>query len=108
MALTTYAQIKEQVIELLPELLADKYPEDLLSQYADSEIPAYTYQTQQEWVELEFADQNRWRDCFALSDLGEDNASIDYLMRVDLFLYYEGLFARAYRELTEDAEQAVA
>jgi hypothetical protein len=103
--LTTYESIRATVIALLPELEATQYPEDLLNEYAQGEIPIYTAEIQSEWAELEFDEQNRWQDCFALSDLGNDK-DINYLMTVDLNLYYEALYAKAYAELTEGEENA--
>jgi hypothetical protein len=103
--LTTYESIKATVTELLPELEATQYPEDLLNEYAQGEVPIYTSEIQTEWVELEFDDQNCWQDCFSLSDLSKDT-DITYLMTIDLVIYYEALFSRAYDELTKGEDNA--
>ncbi len=81
----------------------DNINEDDLHQYADSAVPIYTADIQREWNSLDRDDQNRWREAFSLSDLGEDK-DIDYLMTVDLYLYYDGLYHRAYTELCNDKE----
>lgn len=81
----------------------DNINEDCLHEYADSAVPIYTADIQSEWNSLDRDDQNRWRECFSLSDLGEDK-DIDYLMTIDLYMYYEALYYRAYHELCQDKE----
>lgn len=99
----TYQEVLSMVKEGMAELTEAKYPEELLNEWAQGCVSIYTAEIQSEWVSLDFADQNRWRDHFALSDLGEDK-DIEYLMTIDLCVYYEGLFDQAYREVQEELE----
>lgn len=101
----TYQEVLAMVREDANQLTETKYPEDLLNEWAQGCVPIYTAEIQREWVGLDFDDQNRWEEFFSLKDLGEDK-DINYLMSVDLVIYYEGLFSRAWREVEEALEPA--
>lgn len=99
MALSTYADVLAEVTSELEQLTASEYPEDLLREFADSLVPVYYSDIMDEWRELPLEDSDRWQE------LGADGkATIFSLMSIDLFLYYEDLFTRAYTELTETEE----
>ena len=101
----TYQEVLTMVRDDAQQLTNSQYPEDLLNEWAQGCVPIYTAEIQREWVGLDFDDQNRWEDCFSLSEL-ESDKGINYLMTVDLMLYYEGLFSRAWREVEEALEPA--
>jgi hypothetical protein len=101
----TYQEVLDMVRDDAQQLTDSRYPEDLLNEWAQGCVPIYTAEIQSEWVALDFDDQNRWEECFSLKDLGEDK-DLNYLMTVDLALYYEGLFSRAWAELQEELEPA--
>lgn len=104
MALLTYAEVLKTIRDDWKYIADSPYVEDKSNEYADSSIPIYTAEIQREWVDLDFDDQNRWQECFALSDLGDDK-DINYLMTIDLHFYYEALYSRAIQEvLAEDEE----
>ena len=97
----TYEEVKKHLSDEWDWLQDQTYVHDTINEWAQSCVSIYTAQIQQDWANLDFDDQNRWRECFSLSDLGDDKG-IDYLMTIDLCLYYEGLYDRAYRELCND------
>lgn len=103
MALLTYEEALQTVRDDWKYISESKYIEDQSSGYAESNIPIYTAEIQREWVELDFDDQNRWQECFSLSDLGDDK-DINYLMTIDLHFYYEALYARAIQQVSEEQE----
>jgi hypothetical protein len=100
--LTSYSDVKDQVLTEIREydLTNDTYPEDRLSEMADSEVPTYTNEIISEWCDLPFDSRDRWQD------FGSDsNATITHLMALDLVIYYQELFRQAYFELTKDLEE---
>lgn len=97
MALSTYSEILETVTEQLDELKEQKYPEDYLTELADGYVPIYTESVVSEWFELEVSDRDAWQDFGVMPDKG-----ITDLMAIDLYVYYQGLFSRAYAELTDE------
>lgn len=101
----THEEVLEIVRSNADELAGSQYPEDLLNEWAQSCVSIYTAEIQRDWCNLDFEHQNRWEECFSLKDLGEDKG-IEYLMTVDLVLYYEGLFDRAWREIEAELEPA--
>lgn len=103
MALLTYPEALQAIRDDWKYIADSPYLEDRASEYADSSIPIYTAEIQQEWVDLDFDDQNRWQECFSLSDLGDDK-DINYLMTIDLHFYYEGLYSRAINEILKEQE----
>lgn len=102
MALTTYEEIKKQVEEGYEELSESRYPEDLLNEWAESEVPVYTHHIIQEWTDLSPEDSDRWQEIGI--DFSKDNYSISDLMVIDLRLYYDRLFSQAWREVQEEKE----
>lgn len=107
MALLTYPEALQAIKDDWQYIADSKYPEDKSNEYADSSIPIYTAEIQREWVELDFDNQNRWQECFSLSDLGQDK-DINYLMTIDLHLYYEALYSRAIQEILAEQEESDA
>lgn len=99
MPLTTYQDIKAQVEDELEQLTESPYPEDLLYQFADSEVPIYYGDIVKEWLELPFDDTDRWQELGANAD-----TTIYKLMQIDLLLYYEGQFLKAWEEVKEEKE----
>jgi hypothetical protein len=101
----TYSDIKDQVLTEIREynLTEERYPEDRLSELAESACPIYTGEVVTEWAELPSEYSDAWQD------LGTDGSGgIVTLMQVDLFLYYEQQFRKAYQELLQDLEEEEA
>lgn len=104
MSLTPYEEIKKQVEEGYEELSESRYPEDLLNEWAESEVPVYTNHIIQEWTDLSPEDSDRWQETGL--DLAKENSTISDLMWIDLRLYYDRLFGQAWREVQEEKESA--
>lgn len=97
--LTTYTEIKQQILDRWSEFESNQHPSDLLSEFADSECPIYYGDIIAEWVEMpsEFCDA--WQESFSASE----SITITGLMSIDLFNYYDHQFQTAYNELAEEA-----
>lgn len=100
MALTSYSDIQEQVREIADQLKESAYPEDILREHADSECPIYYSDIVNEWRELPNEYCDRWQDIGASPD-----STITSLMQIDLVLYYEEQFEKAWEELKEELEE---
>ena len=99
MALTTHEEILQMVRDEFQQLSESEYPEDLLYEFADSECPLYYHDISTAWVQLPMEDTDRWQDIGA-----ESSMSIYNLMLVDICLYYETLFLRAWELVKEEKE----
>ena len=97
----TETDIKNELLENLEQLQASEYPEDLLSEWADSAVPIYYSDTLNDWRELSLAETDRWQELGAPSN----EAGIFDLMRIDLYLHYQDAYTRIYAELTHDLEE---
>jgi hypothetical protein len=95
MALTTLSEMKQEILENWAQFESSAYPEDLLTEFADSALPVYYGDIIQEWQHMpnEFTDS--WQD------MGEilPNTGITTLMQMDLFNYYLHLANTAYSEI---------
>lgn len=96
MALTTYQEIKD---EILSEW--DNITEDDIHQIADGYVPVYYSEIIKEWQELPIEETDTWRD-FGISE----DASIFTLMGYDLFNYYYQLADKAFSEIKEEQDNA--
>lgn len=102
MALTTYAEIKEQILDALDELKETAYPEDYLHELADSSTPIYNQDIIKEWSEMPSDYENRWQDY--AQDPNILNGGIVKLMTIDLLFYYQELFYQVWQEVKEEQE----
>lgn len=101
MALTTYAEILSEVEEGTAELQEASYPEDILTEWADAQVPVYNHHIIAEWTNLSFDDSDQWQE------LGvNENATIIDRMRVDLEIYYRDAYANAWHEVKAELENA--
>ena len=100
--LTPYQEIKELIARNLEEIQTTAYPEDALSEWADSEVPVYTHEIISEWCELE----TNYRDAGQDYRNGDGQESITTLMTYDLYNYYQEQFRIAYADLTEGQEDS--
>jgi hypothetical protein len=101
MNLTTYTEIKNELLDNWEQLTNGKYPEDLLYEFADQTVPVYYHEVIKEWLDLSMDETDAWQD------LGMDaNATIMDRMRVDLLVHYEREYAEAYRELCLEKQAA--
>lgn len=98
--LTPYTEILQAIRDDWETLIDHPYPEDVLSEWADSEVPIYTTEIIAEWRDL---DSDYWDRG---NDYKTDDSTITDLMRYDLYAYYTESFYRAYREITDSLEEA--
>lgn len=94
------SDIKSDIYDHLEQLKAHSYPEDLLSELADSATPVYYNQIIQDWTEMpnEFTDS--WQELYVSEDAG-----ILARMQMDLYNYYQDRYSRIYQEILQDIEQ---
>ncbi len=102
MALTTFAEMKQEILDNWEQFESNQYPEDLLSEFADSACPIYNGDIIKEWQEMPSEFDDSWRD---YGDTIE-GATITKLMQMDLFNYYHHLARNAYNELADEMEPA--
>lgn len=98
----TETDIKNELTDNLEQLQASKYPEDLLSEWADSAVPIYYGDILDDWRELSLDESDRWQEMGAPSN----EAGIFDLMRIDLYLYYQDAYTRIYAEIVDALEEA--
>lgn len=96
--LTTYTEIKQQILDRWSEFESNQHPSDLLSEFADSECPIYNSDIIAEWAEMPSEFSDAWQEAFI-----HESHTIVQLMGIDLFNYYDHLFQKAYNELAEEA-----
>jgi hypothetical protein len=99
MPLTTYDQIYKQVADEKEQLLESAYPDDLLSEWADSEVPVYNHEIISEWTDLDSDCRDQWQEIGAGS-----NTSIVNLMKIDIYLFYRECYTLAWIRLQEELE----
>lgn len=99
MALTTYDQIYSQVLDEKEQLLDHAYPDDLLSEWSDSEVPVYNHEIIAEWTDLDWDCRDQWHEVGATPESG-----IIDLMKIDLYLFYRECFTKAWIQLQEEIE----
>jgi hypothetical protein len=102
MALTTFLEMKQELKDNWQDFASNQYPEDLLTEFADSACPVYYSDIIQEWQEMPSEFDDSWRD------FGEmpEGSTITKLMLGDLFNYYHHLAHNAYNELADEMEPA--
>lgn len=96
----TDSEIKRDIYDHLDQLKENAYPEDLLTELADSATPLYYGDIIQEWQEMPIEFNDSWQD------LGvEENAPILRRMRIDLFLYYQDRYTEIHAEIMAEQEE---
>tara|TARA_R110000803_G_scaffold36074_1_gene77702 strand:+ start:746 stop:1057 length:312 start_codon:yes stop_codon:yes gene_type:complete len=97
MTMTTRDQIRSEIIDHLEQLKETQYPEDLLTELADSNTPVYYSGIISEWQEMPSDYNDRWQE------LGYDgSASIMTLMQIDLCIYYQEQFLEVWEEVKSE------
>ena len=103
MALTTYEEIKNQIREELIHLIYDPHAEDQIAQMADAAVPVYNHHIIEEWRELPDEHSDQWKELGY--DTQRNEGGIIRLMAVDLAIYYEREFDRAWQEIKEETNE---
>ena len=100
--LSTREEIRSIVLDEWTQLKESDYPEDLLTEFADSHTPIMYGDIISEWSDLPMEDTDQWKQ-FGFDETFEQGG-ITKLMQVDLYLYYERLFREVFEELREEAK----
>ena len=94
------SDIKQDIYDHLDQLKESAYPQDLISELADSATPVYYSDIIKDWQEMPSEFMDSWQD------LGTDgSAMIMTLMQIDLFNYYHDRYTRIYQEVMQDQEE---
>jgi hypothetical protein len=102
LSLYTKAEIKEQVANEWSWISLKVDPQDVAGELADSAIPIWTAEIQTTWCELDFDDQNTYKE-YGVDTLPDE---IETLMKYDLYHYYWNLYSSAIAELEQESEVA--
>ena len=103
MALTTYAEIRAEIIENLELLKETPYPEDMIAELADSSVPVYNNHIIEQWQEMPSSYDDRWKDYGF--DTQKNDGGIVRLMQVDLTFYYLEFYNDIWQELKAEQEE---
>ena len=103
MPLTTYAEIRAEIIENLEYLKETPYPEDMIAELADSSVPIYNSDTIEQWSEMPSSYENRWKDYGF--DTEKNGGGILTLMLIDLTFYYLEVYDEIWQELKAEQEE---
>jgi len=95
-----YSDIKSDIYDHLEQLKESAYPEDLLSELADSACPVYYNEILADWSEMPSEYNDAWQEIGA-----SENATIFSLMSMDLYLYYQAQYSEIYAEIMHDQEE---
>lgn len=96
-----YEKIYSAVQTWFEYLEKSEYPEDLLREWAESDVPIYNSDIYDQWGSLPVDAQDEWREQGI--EVSPDDTILS-LMRIDLFLHIEGLYNRAYHDLLASKE----
>lgn len=91
-----YSDIKQEITDNWEQFESNQYPDDLLTEFADSAVPVYNNEIIQEWQEMpsEFDDSAQDFDI-------DPDATIMTRMSLDLFNFYRHQYQKAYNELAD-------
>tara|TARA_R110001606_G_scaffold129324_1_gene264152 strand:+ start:144 stop:467 length:324 start_codon:yes stop_codon:yes gene_type:complete len=97
MTLSTHNDIKTEILADWQQFEDANYPEDILTEYAESAVPIYYSEIIEEWQAMPSEFDDSWQE------LGTDgSATITTLMQLDLFNYYRDAYLVAFDELAKE------
>ena len=100
MTLTTRDQIKAEILDHIEQLRETQYPEDLLRELAESNVPIMNGDIISEWQDMPYEFDNGWQE-FGFDESFE-SGGIYSLMAIDLQLYYESQFLEVWEEVKSE------
>lgn len=100
MALQDYDSLLPAVEELWDTLKDSSYPEDELTETADTLVPIYFDDTVEKWKELPSQYKDSWREFGA-----SEEATITQLMSMDLYTYYKDVLEQIYLDLKNSKQE---
>lgn len=95
-----YSDIKQDIYDHLDQLKESSYPEDLLTELADSAVPVYYNDIIRDWQEMPSEFNDMWQEYGTT-----ENSTIFSLMSADLFHYYRTQYSEIYSEVIQDEEE---
>jgi hypothetical protein len=104
------SDIKQEILDNWDYLGETNYPEDLLSELAESALPIYYKDILNDWAEMPNEYTDSWTELTANKDgtlfVGK-NPKITNFMIMDLFNYYHNAYTEIYEQIkTEKTEQS--
>jgi hypothetical protein len=99
-----YSDIKSDIIDHWEQLSEMAYPEDLLTELADSACPVYYSGILQDWSEMPNNFTDSWQEFQEFIELTQET-TIFSLMSADLFNYYSDRYRDIFAEVRHDKEQ---
>ena len=93
-----YSDIKKELIEQWEELNKSGYPDDLLTEMADSACPIYYGEIVKDWQEMPNEFTDNWQEFIEPTQ----GTTIFSLMSADLFNYYQSEYTRVYEEIKKE------
>lgn len=94
-----YSDIKQEIADNWEQFESNQYPEDLISEFADSATPIYYGEIIRDWQEMPSEFGEYWKEVYG--ETVPENVSITDLMSADLYNYYRHTYQRAYNELAD-------
>lgn len=95
--LTSYQDVKDELVDNLEQLKTAKYPEDLFHEFADGFVPIYTNDIIEEWQQMPSDFDDSWKDYGCSSEDG-----IVKRMQIDLYNYYLDQINKAWTEIESE------
>jgi hypothetical protein len=98
----TREEIKEYLLDEIDQIKESSYPEDLVTELADSLIPIYYSEIIKEWIQLDSEFMDRWKEYGY--DTQKNEGGIMKLMQVDLSFYYIETALSVWEEIKNELE----
>lgn len=98
--LQTKDSIREDLLRDWNYIEEAVYPDDFISEYADSAVPVYTNDIIADWTAMPQEYDNIGKDLVASEDSG-----IVQLMVADLYVYYSELYREVYAEILAEMQE---
>jgi hypothetical protein len=93
------SDIKSDILDHWEQLQDKAYPEDLISELAESACPVYYSDIIKDWQEMPSEFNDSWKH----NGIGTtEETTIFGLMGWDLYFYYEDAYQRMYAEIKEE------
>lgn len=104
MALSTDSELKDQILYNLEEYSEDgeipAYESDFIVGFAETQMPIYYNQIIQQWMEL----PDDYRDTWNRNVSIDENATITWLMSLDLYNYYNDRTSEILDEIRQERD----
>ena len=94
-----YEDIKQEILEAWEEI--DGEDGQWLSEAVDSALPIYNSDIIEQWTRMPGEFDGAWKD----TGIEAENSTIQELMLVDLYMFTQSEYNKAYREIEEEKEE---